>query len=385
MAHFLKCTSTRILGALAIVGMATLCGPTQAQENRAFLEGVRKHTTLTTTVPDNGDQNPYAIVVAPVSIGKVQKDDLLIDNFNDLTNLQGLGTTIVDYNPTTKKTTLFAQVPRHLPACPGGVGLTTAMTMLKTGWVIVGSTPSNDGTTRTKGDGCLLVISPAGELVATWTGPEINSPWGNIATVDKGATASLFISMAGFDVPGPEVHDPATGYSVTISKATVLRLDLTIADGKPPVIAKRTVVANGFGQRADKDVFMIGPTGLAIGADDTLYVSDALENRIVAIPEATTRTTSAGTGREITRDGLIARPLAMVMTPNGHLLVCNSKNGKVVEVDPVAAKQIAAQWIDTDQAQSPPGSGDLFGIALTPDGKGFYYVEDDMNTVVEAR
>jgi len=110
-----------------------------------------------------------------------------------------------------------------------------------------------------------------------------------------------------------------------------------------------------------------------------------LENRIVAIPDATTRTTSAGTGQEITRDGLIARPLAMAMTPNGHLLVCNSKNGKVVEIDPVAGKQIAAQWIDTDQAQSPPGSGDLFGIALTPDGKGFYYVEDDMNTVVEAR
>jgi len=385
MAHFLKCTSPLALGALAMTGLALLSHPARAQENRAFLETVRKHTTLTTTVPDNGDQNPYAIVVAPVSIGKIQKDDVLIDNFNDLSNLQGLGTTIVDYNPTTKQTVLFASVPRHLPACPGGVGLTTAMTMLKSGWVIVGSTPSNDGTTRTKGDGCLLVISPTGELAATWTGPEINSPWGNIATVDNGATASLFISMSGFDVPAPDVHDPATGLSVTIPKATVLRLDLTIADGKPPVIAKRTVVASGFGQRADKDVFLIGPTGLAMGANDTLYVSDALANRIVAIPEATTRTTSAGTGTEVTRDGQISRPLAMVMAPNGHLLVCNSKNGKVVEIDPVAGKQIGAQWIDTDQAQSPPGSGDLFGIALTPDGKGFYYVEDDMNTVVEAR
>ena len=387
MAHFLKCSSTRTLSALALAmaGAAAVGGPAQAQESRAFLASVRKHVTLTTTVPENGDQNPYAIVVAPVSAGKIQKDDVLIDNFNDLTNLQGLGTTIVDYNPSTRQTTLFAQMPRHLAACPGGVGLTTAMTMLKSGWVIVGSTPSNDGTTRTKGDGCLLVISPIGELAATWTGPDINSPWGNIAMVDHGATASLFVSMAGFDVPGPEVHDPATGYSVTVNKATVLRLDLTIADGKPPVIAKRTVVADGFGQRADKDVFMIGPTGLAMGADDTLYVSDALENRIVAIPDATTRTTSAGTGREVTRDGLIARPLAMAMTPDGHLLVCNSKDGKVVEVDPVAAKQVAAQWIDTDQAQSPPGSGDLFGIALTPDGKGFYYVEDDMNTVVEAR
>ena len=383
MAHFLKGTSTGALAALALGLVAATIGRADAQENRAFLEGVRKHTTLTTTVPENGDQNPYAIVVAPASVGKIQKDDVLIDNFNDLTNLQGLGTTIVDYNPTTKQLSLFAQVPRHLPACPGGVGLSTAMTMLKSGWVIVGSAPSNDGTTRTKGDGCLLVFNANGELVDTWAGPGINSPWGNIATVDNGSTASLFVSMAGFDVPGPEVHD-ASGQSVTIKKATVVRFDLTMADGKPPAIAKRTVVADGFGQRADKDVFMIGPTGLALGVGDVLYVSDALENRIVAIADATTRTDSAGTGREVTRDGQIARPLAMVMAPNGHLLVCNAKNGKVVEIDPVAGKQIGAQWVDTDQAQTPPGNGDLFGIALTPDGKGFYYVEDDMNTVVEA-
>ena len=56
-------------------------------------------------------------------------------------------------------------------------------------------------------------------------------------------------------------------------------------------------------------------------------------------------------------------------------------NGQVVEIDPVAGKQLYAQWIDNDQAQSPPGNGDLFGIAMTPDGKGFYYVEDDMNTI----
>ncbi len=58
---------------------------------------------------------------------------MLIDNFNDQNNLQGLGTTIVQFNPTTRKTTLFAQLPRHMKECPGGVGLTTAMTMLQTG------------------------------------------------------------------------------------------------------------------------------------------------------------------------------------------------------------------------------------------------------------
>src|SRR4051812_1205727 len=109
--------------------------PVSGAEPQGFLEKIRRHTVLTSTVPDNGDQNPYAIVVAPVSAGTIQKDDVLITNFNNAGNLQGLGTTIVSYNPTTKKLTRFAQIPRKLPGCPGGVGLTTAMTMLKTGWV----------------------------------------------------------------------------------------------------------------------------------------------------------------------------------------------------------------------------------------------------------
>jgi hypothetical protein len=375
----------RRIAALALSLAATPLVGTLADEPKGFLETIHKHITLTTTVPENGDQNPYAIVVAPVSIGKVQKNDVLIDNFNNLSNLQGLGSTIVDYNPATGKTSLFAQVPRNLPACPGGVGMSTAMTMLKSGWVIVGSTPSTDGTTATKGDGCLLVFDANGTLAATWTGPDINDPWGNMATIDNGTSATLFVSMSGFGVPDWHVTDPATGYSVTVNKATVLRLQLSIPEGKPPTIVGRTVVANGLGQRANRDVFLIGPTGLALGPDNTLYISDAQENRIVAISDATTRTTSGGTGREITKGGLLRRPLAMVMAPNGHLLVCNAQNGQVVELDPVSGKQIYAQWIDANQAQSPPGNGDLFGIALTPDGKGFYYVEDDMNTVVEAR
>jgi len=349
-----------------------------------FLETIHRHVTRISTVPDNGDLNPYAVVVAPVSAGKIQKDDVLVTNFNNVSNLQGTGGTIIDYNPSSKKMTVFASLPQRLPQCPGGVGLGTAMTMLKSGWVIVGSTPSSDGTTRTKGDGCLIVLDSNGQFVTAWTGPNINDPWGNMATIDKGTTATLFISMAGFDVPGPDVRDPETGFPVTVNKATVLRIELSIPEGKPPSIASDTVVASGFGQRADRDAFLIGPTGLALASDGTLYVSDALGNRIVAIPEATTRTTSAGTGRTVTQDGLLKRPLAMAMTANGNLLVTNAKNGQVVEVDPRTGKQLYAQWIDTNQAQSPPGNGDLFGIAMTPDGKGFYYVEDDVNTLMEA-
>jgi sugar lactone lactonase YvrE len=367
---------------LVLAAAVALVQPARADQRRGFLETIHRHSTLASTVTDNGDLNPYAVVVAPVSAGKIAQDDVLVDNFNNISNLQGTGTTIVGFRPSTQQTYLFARLPQSLAQCPGGVGLTTAMTMLKSGWVIVGSTPSKDGTTATKGDGCVLVLDPQGQVVSVWSGPTINDPWGNMAVVDNGTTATLFISMAGFDLKGPRVTDPATSLPVVVRKATVLRLELSIPPGRPPVLLSQTVVGQGFASRADIDNFLLGPTGLALAPDHTLYVTDGLDNVITAIADATTRADSAGTGRVVTRDGLLSWPLAMAWSPEGHLLVCNGKDGRLVEVDPVAGKQIYAQWINTDQAQSPPGNGNLFGIAMTPDKSGFYYVMDDVNALV---
>ncbi|MDA8095389.1 MAG: hypothetical protein M0T84_16090 [Betaproteobacteria bacterium] len=371
--------------ALAALLVLSLLSPTGADAaDSPYLGSIHRHAMLASTTPPNGDGNPYAVVVAPVSAGKIHKDDVLVTDFNNVSNLQGTGGTIVDYRPATRQTTIFATLPQHLPQCPGGIGLSTAMTMLKSGWVIVGSTPSTDGTTSTLGKGCLLVLDPNGKVATVWSDPEIDDPWGNMATIDKGNRATLFVSMSGFGVPALDVLDPKSAVPVTVRKATVLRIDLSIPRGKPPVITHETVVANGFGQRADRDAFLIGPTGIALASEGTLYVSDALANRIAAIDDAATRTTSAGLGRTVTEGGLLRRPLAMTMTPDGDLLVTNGNNGQVVEVNPAAGKQLAAQWIDADEAQSPPGNHDLFGISMAPDGKGFYYVEDDVNTLMEA-
>ena len=199
-----------------------------------------------------------------------------------------------------------------------------------------------------------------------------------MAAVDDGDTATLFVSNTGFGVGA------ATDSSPVVNKATVVRLKLNVPPGKPPVVTNETVIGDGFGEQADKGVFIIGPTGLVLGGNGVLYVSDAIGNRIAAIPDALTRTTSAGTGDDVTKGGLLQRPLALCIAPNAHLLVTNALNGKVVEIDPTTRKQVGAQWIDVDQAQTPPGSGDLFGIAMAPSRDGFYYVEDDVNTLVLA-
>ena len=365
---------TAALAALAAAALFT--APAMAQ-GPTFLEGLHDEVAVASTIPANGDVNPYAVVVAPVSIGRIQQGDVLVGNFNDTHNLQGLGTTIVQYRSGGGRIALFASAPRHLAECPGGVGLTTAMTMLRSGYVIVGSMPSNDGTTTSKGPGCLIVFDANGAFVRTIVSKNINGPWSNIAVVDRGSSATLFVTNIGVDLQSPG-QDP-------VKKANVLRIELALPANRPPVVRGEQIVADGFASQPDKDVFAIGPTGLALGKNGTLYVSDAIGNSVHAIPDALTRKTSAGTGAEIAKDELFKRPLAMAMAPNGNLLVLNGQNGLVIEVDPASGHQLVARWIDVNRAQVPPGSGNLFGLAMTLDGAGFYYVEDDVNQLVLAR
>jgi len=51
------------------------------------------------TVPPNGDVNPYGVAVVPRSSGKLVLGHVLVSNFNNGQNLRGTGTTMVDIAP----------------------------------------------------------------------------------------------------------------------------------------------------------------------------------------------------------------------------------------------------------------------------------------------
>jgi hypothetical protein len=100
------------------------------------------------TVPANGDLNPYGVAQVPVTSGILKKGNFLVSNFNNSKNQQGTGTTIIQITPGkngTGKVELFAQIDPNLEGCPGGVGLTTALVALRSGFVIVGSLPTKAG------------------------------------------------------------------------------------------------------------------------------------------------------------------------------------------------------------------------------------------------
>jgi hypothetical protein len=247
------------------------------------------------------------------------------------------------------------------------------MVQLKTGWIIVGSLPSTNGLIKTAGAGCLLVLSPEGKLVSTISGSYLDGPW-DAAVKDDGSTAQLFVSNTLIGISG------SSSDTTDVDKGDVVRLSLSQTTTSPPKVTAEAKVADGFPERPDASAFIKGPTGLAIGSSGTLYVGNNLANAVNAIPDALTRTTSAGTGTVLTSGGQLANPLGMVLAPDGDLLVANATNGKIVEVTP-AGKQVGEYYADDDIGQDPPGNGDLFDVAVTDSGTGVLFVNDGTNTL----
>ncbi len=94
-----------------------------AQRRRAptaFSKVCATTPTLASTITDNGDLNPYAVVVAPASVGKIHQGDVLVDNFNNQSNLQGTGGTIIDLQPVDPRDDAVRQTAaepcRNVPA-----------------------------------------------------------------------------------------------------------------------------------------------------------------------------------------------------------------------------------------------------------------------------
>jgi hypothetical protein len=335
----------------------------------SFIGPLNSITDAASTVPANGDVNPYGVAVVPTNTGNLRAEHILVSNFNNSSNLQGTGTTIVQVSPNDKKVTLFAQIdPKRLPGpCPGGVGLTTALSVLRSGWVIVGSLPTSDGSAATAKAGCLIVLDSDGRVVETIANSDINGPW-DMTTADYGAFAVLFVTNV---LNGTVAASPSV-----VTNGTVLRIVLAIPPFGPPIEISRTVIGSGFAERTDPGALVIGPTGVALDGYGNLYVADTLGNRITKISNALTRFNSAGTGVTVTGGGALNAPLGLVVAPGGDLISVNSGDGNMVETTP-QGKQASVKAVDVTNT----GAGTLFGLAIGPDRPAVYFVNDGNNTL----
>ncbi len=353
---------TTTAGLLALSGLAA--GNAGAQGFGAFVGPLHHHSTIASTVPGNGDVNPYGVAVVPRTAGDEFRGNILISNFNNSGNVQGTGTTITEVTPSGK-TWVFAKISRHLAGCPGGVGLTTALVALRSGWVIVGSLPTRGG--NVSGAGCLIVVDPSGHVRETFTGNNINGPW-DMTAADFGSTAELFVTNV--------LNGTVAAGGKTVDEGTVVRLFVVIPSYGLPYVQRSDVIGSGFAEHLDPAALVIGPTGVSLSQNGTLYVADTVANRIAGIRNALWRITDAGTGFTVSQGRHLNGELGLVTAPNGDLLTVNSGNGNLVEVTPFGA-QIAVRTLDT--SGSPAGAGALFGLAVVPFRDAVYYVDDATN------
>src|ERR1700720_4435299 len=74
------------------IGLCILA--TSAQAASSFIEPLKAIQKIASTVPSNGDINPYGVAVVSQTTGALVKGDILVSNFNNVKNFQGTGTTI---------------------------------------------------------------------------------------------------------------------------------------------------------------------------------------------------------------------------------------------------------------------------------------------------
>jgi hypothetical protein len=386
-----------LCGALAALLTLIPAGTTLAwdADDQAVLPPLNTIATLGSTVPGNGDLNPYGVAQIKRTTGKLRAGHILVSNFNNSGNFQGEGSTIVDVAPDGSGVSLFATLsPATLHgSCPGGIGLTTALVVLKEGWVIVGSLPTSTQGTVFTGSGCIVVLDSMGNAVETFYGSLINGPW-DMTAFESGHDAKLFVTNV--------LNGTVEAGGAVVHGGTVTRLNLSLS-GAMPALESITIIGSGFPERTDPAALVIGPTGVGLRADceddrddcpadrdhdsgdhdsgdhdsSVLYVADTLGNRVTVIDRALTRTSSSGTGRTLSSGGSLNGPLGLVVTPGGHVLTVNSRDGFITEISPHGV-QVAKKQLD-NTGGPPPGAGNLFGLAFDPTA-GVYFVDDGNNT-----
>ena len=260
------------------------------------------------TVPASGDVNPYGLALVPngfPSGGLIHAGQFLVSNFNNSTNTQGTGTTISIVTP--------GQNPATAPVFfnSSAVGLTEALGVLKSGFVIVGNVPTTDGKFDTIGPGELQVIDRNGTVVLTLsnasTGTNLfDGPWA-LTVNDSPNRPQVFVS--------------------NVESGTITRIDFKVVRHKGQTnlqVVSMTQIASGYLVQPNSAAVIVGPGGLAYNSKTgTLYVAATGDNKIFAIAHANKTNSDNGTGSLVFQNSVLSGPIGLALAPNGDLLTTN--------------------------------------------------------------
>jgi DNA-binding beta-propeller fold protein YncE len=314
------------------------------------------------TIPYNGDVNPYGIAFVPKTLpagGGLQPGDILVTNFNNSSNLQGTGTTIVRVDKTGTPSAFYtSKAP----------GLTAAIGVLSDGTVLFGNLPTADGSPATVQPGKLSLVDRGGHFLGNLGDlSTINGPWG----------------MAIYDT-GNGVSGTAHVWISNVLSGVVSRFDITYSATQ--IDATALVLAEGFSNRTDPAALVLGPSGLAYSpSNDTLYVASSTDNAVYEIPTASAPHSARVSATLLFEDPLhLHGPLDLAILPNGHFLIANSDGSNVDPNQPSELVEYMPNGTFLNQMPVDPNNGGAFGVAINNMGWGTFRlaaVDDNANTL----
>jgi hypothetical protein len=306
---------------------------------------VRLRTIGSAVDPMNGDQNPYGLTLAPASQGLIKKGDLVVCDFNDAANIQGLGTSIEILRP------FVGAVPEHLISAPQLTGCAAIAMGAATPWAT--GLEANDAPIVSTAGSILTPINTFG-----WTGP-----WGETFVAPPGGAPAFYVSNA--------------------NDGSIVRINL----GSTFTFDK---IASGFPVNHGVPGSILAPSGLSYdAAKDKLYVVDGATNAIFSIRSPGTIPTG---GIKITLGGFIGpfasradvvfsgaplnAPISAALLFNGDLAVGNTGNNKIIEL--AGHRVVAETLVDKGPA------GAIFGMVASGTSAKttrLYFNDDNSNTV----
>ncbi len=314
--------------------------------------------TTASTVPSNGDLNPYGVAFVPSGFptgGVLNPGDVLVSNWNDSKNASGTGTTIVRVTPSNQ-TSVFYQGP-------ASDGLSTALGVLQAGYVLVGDVPASFGTTGPVGMGALVVLDKNGNFVTSLNDPNLlDGPW-DLAINDQGTQAQIFVS--------------------SVLNGTVSRFDVSLPASGGFQVTSETQIASGYKFHTDPSAVVVGPTGLAYNAaTNTLYVASTANNAVYAIANAGSASTQSGTGKLIYKDNThLHGPLGLTMAADGNLIAAQGDAINANKRQTSELVEFTPKGKFVGQFSLSKSEGGAFGVATSPDGLKFAAVNDITNSV----
>lgn len=206
-----------------------------------FLHKLKNQVVIGSTIdPSFGQLNPYGLDVAKSTAGSFTKGDLAVCNFNDNTNTQGTGYTIVALHPQPGSTpTLVVADPTNLVGC-------NALALGPDDTIYAAAFSSNDNP----------IYSSSGSLITNLSGSPFNHPFGQIYAQPKKG--------------GPAV------YESNAADGSIVRINL------PSLTTE--VVATGFPVNGGPPGSILGPSGLQYDRrHDRLFVVDGDNNSVTTI------------------------------------------------------------------------------------------------------